>query len=264
MAGETAMILHALEAGQGEPVVLLHGLFGAGRNLGAVQRALAPRFRVITLDLRNHGSSPHAPDMDYRAMAADVVETLAERDALPAALVGHSMGGKTAMLAALTRPEAVSRLVVADIAPVSYVHGNERIAEALMALKLSPGLTRAAADAALAEAAPDASMRGFLLQNLVFGERPHWRIGLAEIARAIPALEGWETTANLRYPGSTLFVAGALSDYVRPDQRPAIRALFPYARFVTLKNAGHWVHVDNPSGFVSVLEGFLQSRDATP
>ncbi len=258
------MILHAVEAGEGEPIVLLHGLFGAARNLGAVQRALAPRFRVIALDLRNHGASPHAAQMDYPTMAADVLETLTELDGLPAALIGHSMGGKTAMLAALTRPDAVSRLLVADIAPVSYVHGNEPIAEALMALKLSPGLTRLAADAALAGAVPNASMRGFLLQNLVFGERPHWRIGLAEIARAIPALEGWEAPADLRYGGPTLFVAGALSDYVRPDHRPAIRALFPRARFVTLKNAGHWVHVDNPLGFVSVLKGFLQSRDATP
>jgi len=256
------MILRAIAAGQGEPIVLLHGLFGAARNLGAVQRALAPRFRVIALDLRNHGSSPHAPEMDYSIMAEDVLQTLATLDALPAALVGHSMGGKTAMVVALARPDAVSRLVVADIAPVPYRHGNERIAEALLALPLSPGLTRPAADAALAGAVPDTSMRGFLLQNLVVGERPHWRIGLAGIAGAIPALEGWETPAGVSYDGATLFVAGALSDYVRPDYRSAIRALFPRARFVTLKNAGHWVHVDNPSGFVSVLEGFLGRRDA--
>jgi len=255
------MILRAIEVGQGEPIVLLHGLFGAARNLGAVQRALAPRFRVIALDLRNHGSSPHAAEMDYSLMAEDVLQTLATLDALPAALVGHSMGGKTAMVVALARPDAVSRLVVADIAPVPYRHGNDRIAEALRALPLSPGLTRPAADAALAGAVPDASMRGFLLQNLVLGERPHWRIGLAGIAGAIPALEGWETPAGLSYDGATLFVAGALSDYVRPDYRSAIRALFPRARFVTLKNAGHWVHVDNPSGFVSVLEGFLGRRD---
>lgn len=257
------MILHAVEAGQGEPIVLLHGLFGAARNLGAVQRALAPQFRVIALDLRNHGTSQHAAEMDYPEMAADVLKTLAELDALPAALVGHSMGGKTAMQLALTRPDTVSRLLVADIAPVPYVHGNDCVAEALLALKLSPGLTRPAADAALADAVPDMSMRGFLLQNLVLGESPHWRIGLREIARAIPALEGWEMPPNVRYDGPTLFVSGASSDYVRHEYRPTIRALFPRARFVTLKNAGHWVHVDNPSGFVSVLEGFLQSRDET-
>jgi esterase len=258
------MILHVVAAGQGEPIVLLHGLFGAARNLGVIQRALAPRFRVIALDLRNHGTSPHAAEMDYPAMAADVLETLAQLDALPATLIGHSMGGKAAMLAALTRPDSVSRLLVADIAPVPYVHDNERITGALLALELTPGLTRSAADAALADAVPDASMRGFLLQNLAFGEPPHWRIGLTEIARAIPALEGWDAPPDVRYDGPTLFVAGASSDYVRPEYRPAIRALFPRARFVTLKNAGHWVHVDNPSGFVSVLEGFLQNRDATP
>ena len=257
------MILHAVEAGRGEPIVLLHGLFGAARNLGAVQRALAPRYRVIALDLRNHGTSQHAREMDYPEMAADVLKTLAELDALPAALVGHSMGGKAAMLVALTRPDSVSRLLVADIAPVPYVHGNERVAEALLALKLSPGLTRPAADAALADAVPDMSMRGFLLQNLVLGERPHWRIGLREIAHAIPALEGWQTPPNVRYDGPTLFVSGASSDYVRPEYRPPIHALFPRARFVTLKNAGHWVHVDNPTGFVSVLDGFLQTRDTT-
>ncbi|MGE0226872.1 MAG: alpha/beta fold hydrolase, partial [Acetobacteraceae bacterium] len=114
------MILHATEAGTGPPVVLLHGLFGMARNLGAVQRALAQRHRVLALDLRNHGASPHAPDMRYTTMARDVLETLEAHDALPAAVIGHSMGGKTAMQLALLWPDAVSRLCVADIAPVAY------------------------------------------------------------------------------------------------------------------------------------------------
>ena len=251
------MILRAIEAGQGAPVVLLHGLFGTARNLGVVQRALAPRFRTIALDLRNHGASPHAAEMNYRLMAADVLETLTEQAALPAVLIGHSMGGKAAMMAALTRPEAVTRLLVADIAPVPYAHDNARIAEAMLALPLPPGLTRAAADAALAQAVPDAPMRGFLLQNLVVGEHPQWRIGLAEIAAAMRAIEGWTAPDAAQYRGPTLFVAGAASDYIRPDHRPAIRALFPAARFVTLKGAGHWVHADNPAGFVAVIEAFL-------
>jgi pimeloyl-ACP methyl ester carboxylesterase len=251
------MILHAVESGEGPPVALLHGLFGAARNLGVVQRALASRFRVLALDLRNHGASPHAAEMDYPALAADVLETLDQRAALPAALVGHSMGGKTAMMAALLQPELVERLLVADIAPVAYQHDNARIVSAMLGIELSPGLTRAAADAALAEAVPDAGLRAFLLQNLVPGAHPSWRIGLHEIASALPAIEGWKAPSGLVYPGPTLFVAGAASDYVGREHRPAIRTLFPAARFVTLKNAGHWLHVDNPAGFVAVIEAFL-------
>ena len=214
------MILNAVEAGQGPPVVLLHGLFGTARNLGAVQRALAPRFRVIALDLRNHGASPHAAEMNYPAMVADVLETLARRDALPAALIGHSMGGKTAMLAALTRPEAVTRLLVADIAPVPYVHDNDRIAAAMLGLELTRGMTRAVADAALAGIVPDASMRAFLLQNLVVGEHPHWRIGLAEIAGAVRALEGWDVPPGrvVRWPGAVCRGCGVR---LRPPRTPA-------------------------------------------
>jgi pimeloyl-ACP methyl ester carboxylesterase len=254
------MILHTIEAGQGPPVALLHGLFGSARNLGVVQRALAPRFRVLALDLRNHGASPHAAVMDYPALAADVLETLDQRAALPVALIGHSMGGKAAMMAALSQPDAVSRLVVADIAPVAYQHHNAEITATLAGLTLAPGLTRAAADAALADAVPDAGLRAFLLQNLVPGAHPHWRIGLREIAAAMPVIEGWEAPdAGAAYRGPTLFVRGAESDYVATEHRPAIRALFPSARFVTLKNAGHWLHADNPSGFVGVIEAFLSA-----
>jgi esterase len=252
------MILHTVEAGEGPPVALLHGLFGAARNLGVVQRALAPRFRVLALDLRNHGASPHAAAMDYPVMAADVLETLDQHGALPAALVGHSMGGKAAMMAALSQPDRVSRLVVADIAPVAYQHHNAEIAAALAALTLSPDLTRTEADAALAAAVPDPGLRAFLLQNLLPGAHPAWRIGLREIAAAMPVIEGWETpAAGAVYRGPTLFVAGAASDYVRAEHRPAIRALFPAARFVTLKHAGHWLHADNPAGLVAVIEAFL-------
>ena len=251
------MILHTVEAGEGSPVALLHGLFGAARNLGVVQRALASRFRVLAMDMRNHGASPHAAAMSYPDMAADVLETLDQRAALPAVLVGHSMGGKAAMMAALTQPDSVSRLVVADIAPVPYEHHNAEIVAALEAILLSPGLTRPAADAALTEAVPDAALRAFLLQNLVPGAHPHWRIGLHEIAAAMRVIEGWEAPVGAVYRGPTLFVRGAGSDYVADEYRPTIRALFPAARFVTLKNAGHWLHADNPSGFIAVLEAFL-------
>jgi esterase len=250
------MMLYAIERGEGPPLVLLHGLFGQAGNFGAVQRELAQRFRVLALDLRNHGESPHAGGMDYPTMATDVLETLRAHDALPCALAGHSMGGKAAMALALTSPGAVARLLVADVAPVSYGHGLRRYVDAMRAIPLAPGLTRAAADAALAGAVPDAAMRGFLLQNLRFGERPSWRLGLDEIAAAMPDIEGWPELTG-RYDGPALFIGGARSDYIRPEHRPAIRALFPNARFVTLKDAGHWLHADNPAGFVAVVEAFL-------
>ncbi len=264
------MILHAIEAGPpadpagntAAPVVLLHGLFGQARNFGQIQRALAQRWRVVALDLRNHGASPHAPDMRYATMAADVLETLAALGALPAALIGHSMGGKVAMCAALLRPASVARLLVADIAPVVYRPHNQPIVAALQAVPLHDGLTRAEADAALREAVPAAPVRAFLLQNLLLGTPPVWRIGLDEIEAAMAEVEGWDAPADTTYSGRALFVAGETSDYIRREDRPAIRALFPAARFVTVKHAGHWVHADNPAGFLAVAEAFLSAPAA--
>jgi pimeloyl-ACP methyl ester carboxylesterase len=254
---DTSMMLHAIEAGQGDPpLVLLHGLFGSARNFGTVQREFAQQRRTIALDLRNHGSSPHAADMRYTTMAADVLHTLGQLAALPATLLGHSMGGKAAMQAALSRPDAVARLIVADIAPVAYPPHLLATAEAMASLPLTSGMTRAQADAALADAVPDATMRAFLLQNLQLGATPAWRIGLAEIVAGFADIEAW-TAPSARYDGPTLFIAGATSNYIRPAHRPTIRALFPNARFVTLKNAGHWLHADNPSGFIAVVEAFL-------
>jgi len=253
------MILAAREAGGGPPLCLLHGLFGAARNFGALQRRLAEQFRVIALDLRNHGVSPHTPGMRYAAMAEDVRETLAGMGALPAMILGHSMGGKVAMRLALERAEAVRALVVADIAPVLYPPHHREMAAAMLALPLAPGLTRAGADAALAEAVPEPMIRGFLLQNLITGEIPSWRDGLAEIAAAMTEIEDFPVPPGARYEGPTLFVAGARSDYIRPEHRPIIRALFPAARFATVPDAGHWLHADNLEGLLAAVRPFLTS-----
>jgi len=124
-------------------------------------------------------------------------------------------------------------------------------------MALVPGMTRAEADAALADAVPEAGMRAFLLQNLQFGQTPHWRIGLQEIIGGFADIEAWDAPSHAQYDGPALCIAGASSHYVRPEHRPIIRALFPRARFVTLKNAGHWLHADNPAGFIAVVEAFL-------
>jgi pimeloyl-ACP methyl ester carboxylesterase len=253
------VILHAVERGEGTPVALLHGLYGQAGNFGAVQKRLAVGRRVIALDLRNHGASPHAPVMGYPAMAEDVLETLRDRRALPCALVGHSMGGKVAMCAALAAPAAVSRLLVADIAPVPYDHAgfHARYVAAMRAVELRPGLTRAEADAALADAVPDRATRGFLLLNLRLGAAPAWRLNLDAIGTSLETLAGWPEPEDAPYPGPTLFVAGGRSDYILPESREAIRALFPAAKVLTLKDAGHWVHADDPEGFLDAVETFI-------
>jgi pimeloyl-ACP methyl ester carboxylesterase len=254
------MRLNLVEAGDGPLVALLHGLFGAAQNWGAVQKALAAAgHRVLALDLRNHGASPHAAAMDYPAMAADVAETLAAVGALPAAVVGHSMGGKVAMALALARPEAVARLVVADIAPVRYPPGLRGYAEAMRALSLRPGLTRREADAALAGSVPEAGIRAFLLQNLRFDtDPPRWRLALDEVAAALPVLEDFGGIgAEARYGGPVLVLGGERSDHVRTEHHPRFRALFPAVEFATVPKAGHWVHAENPAGFLALVGPFL-------
>jgi pimeloyl-ACP methyl ester carboxylesterase len=252
------MILNVLEAGSGLPVVLLHGLFGAAQNFGAIQRRLAANWRVLALDLRNHGASPHGFGMTYDSMADDVLETLRQRDARPCALVGHSMGGKVAMRTALRAPDDVACLAVCDIAPVPYKPAFREFAAAMARLDLSAGATRAALDAALADTVTEPGVRAFLLQNARLGKAAGWRIGLTEIAAGLPDIEDWPEPIGAAYAGPTLFISGARSNYVRPDHRPIIRQWFPAARFVQLKDAGHWLHADNPDGFLSVLDAFLK------
>jgi pimeloyl-ACP methyl ester carboxylesterase len=252
------MRLVVTEQGSGPPVVLLHGLFGAGQNFGSVQKALAGEgFRVLALDLRNHGGSPHAAEVGYAAMAADVAETLEAASAWPAAVIGHSMGGKVAMALALARPEGVSRLLVADIAPVTYPAPKfAAYLDAMLGLDLQPGLTRRQADAALTSAVPAAPLRAFLLQNLSFDKNgPRWRIGLEQIAAGLADIGGWPDLRG-RYEGPTLVLSGDASDYVQPSHWPIFQRLFPAAQQETIA-AGHWLHAENPKAFLDAVRRFL-------
>jgi len=252
------MRLQAPEAGQGKPLVLLHGLFGSARNWGAVQKALAAEYRVVALDLRNHGASAHAPGMGYAAQAEDVAETLAALGIGNAALLGHSMGGKVAMMLALTRPSLVERLIVADIAPRPYPPALRATVGAMQAVPLRSGLTRQEADQALRAAVPEAPIRSFLLQNLRFeATPPAWRIGLTEIAAAMPEIEDFAPPPGARFDGPALAMAGALSPYIRAEDHTAFRALFPQISFSSIPRAGHWLHAENPEGFLATLKAFL-------
>jgi pimeloyl-ACP methyl ester carboxylesterase len=191
-------------------------------------------------------------------MAEDVLETLRARNALPCTLVGHSMGGKVAMAAALEAPGAITRLLVADIAPVRYPPAFRAFADAMASVPLEPGLTRIAADRVLAGTVDSPAIRAFLLQNLRFGDTPGWRLNLPVITASLNVLEDWPDLDEQAYLGPVLFASGARSDYIRPEHRPHIRALFPAAVFATLKNAGHWLHADNPEGFVSLVDAFVR------
>jgi pimeloyl-ACP methyl ester carboxylesterase len=216
---------------------------------------------VILFDLRNHGASPWAAAMGYAEMAEDVRAAMAARGHRRYALIGHSMGGKAAMVAALTDADAVERLVVVDIAPVAYLIPYRSYVRAMSALDLGAVTRRAEADARLAPAIPDAAERGFLLQSLVLGDGPaRWQLNLAALDRAMPELGGFpELPPSVRYDGPALFVAGGKSGYLRPEHEAAIRTLFPHAALARIEDAGHWVHIERPGPFLDLVEPFLDA-----
>jgi pimeloyl-ACP methyl ester carboxylesterase len=249
--------LAAAEYGAGTPVAILHGLFGWGRNWATIAQRLAVRHRVVALDLRNHGNAPWADTMTYAEIAEDIRDTLGE----PATLIGHSMGGKAAMVAALAGALAgnwVERLVVVDIAPVDYPPPTAQLA-AMRGLDLAAITRRSEADRLMTAAIPDPAERAFLLQNLVFGDGPpHWRLNLAGIEQSMPDILGFpDLPPGAVYRGPTLFIAGANSGYLRPEHEPAIRRLFPTAKFVRVPDASHWVHAEQPEAFLQAAETFL-------
>lgn len=255
----TVLQLAAVESGSGPALAILHGLFGSGRNWSGIAQRLAARHRVIALDLRNHGGSPWAEAMDYGELAGDVHATLRALGCRRFALIGHSMGGKVAMMAALLDGGEVERLVVVDIAPVAYPPRHLGYAQAMRAVDLAAVRRRSDADAQLRAAVPDSAERAFLVQNLVFDDgRPRWRINLAAIEHNMPALTGFPAlTSGARYAGPALFVAGGRSDYLRPEHEPEIRRLFPSARIARIADAGHWLHAERPQVFLDLVEPFL-------
>jgi pimeloyl-ACP methyl ester carboxylesterase len=249
------------ESGDGPPLVVLHGLFGSGRNWHGIARRLSG-YRVVVADARNHGASPWVDAMDYASMADDVFELIGALALDRPVLLGHSMGGKTAMTAALMRPGSIRALIVADIAPAAYAHSHLSMVRAMQAVDLAPLRRRADADAALAAAAPEPAMRDFLLQNLVFDAgRARWRINLEAIAANMAALTGWTLPRGADvYSGPSLFVHGGTSSYVTAAHRGAILRLFPNASVVAIEGAGHWLHAERPGAFVASVERFLKEE----
>jgi pimeloyl-ACP methyl ester carboxylesterase len=245
----------------GPLVVFCHGLFGQGKNWSAIGKAVAGDHRVLLVDMPDHGESPWSDRFDYVAAADQVADLLSADD--PAALVGHSMGGKICMLVALRHPELVERLVVVDVAPVPYDHAAEfdGYIKAMRAIDLDQLGRRSEADAALQEAVPDPTVRGFLLQSLR-REDDHWRwlLNLEVLGRDLDAITDWpeeRLDGTAPYDGRVLWVGGAESRYVAPEHVAAMDRWFPHNRRVTVKDAGHWVHSEQPAVFIEVLRRFL-------
>ena len=252
------------DSGAGEPLVILHGLFGSKRNWSSIAKRLGERHRVLAVDLRNHGESPWDERHDYPALAADVADFIDREIGRPAAVLGHSMGGKAAMMLALTRPDLVERLVVVDIAPARSSTSLATALHALQAVPLSAYGRRTEVEAALAESIPDPAVRGFLVLNLTNGPQGlAWTVNLDAIELHFDAIAGFpDIPLGQRYIGPTLFMAGGKSDYVRPEHRAEIMRLFPAATIEVIDGAGHWVHADAPGPFVDMVSRFCAAASS--
>lgn len=245
--------------GEGPPLLILHGLFGSARNWQSVARSLAGRYRMLTVDARNHGRSPHATAMDYALMAADLAALL-DREGLGAAtLLGHSMGGKTAMTLALLEPARVSKLVVVDIAPIATPDQHTPLIDAMLAVPLEEARRRLDADARLRAAIPDDEIRLFLLQSFVPGaDGGAWRFNLPGLRAAMPALiDALPVTPDARYEGPVHVIRGARSDRVTSATLAAMRPAFPHLCLHTVANGGHWPHAEAPQEFMLALDDAL-------
>jgi pimeloyl-ACP methyl ester carboxylesterase len=253
-----AMKLHFHETGAGKPLILLHGLLGSHRNWLPVAGRFAARRRVLAVDQRNHGCSPHDDVCDYDAMAGDLNELMRDQHLVRADVLGQSMGGKTAMRLAQLHPDRVDRLIVVDMSPGARPPAFAGILDAMLALDLRRFSRREQIADALAPVVTDAALRGFLLTNVERDETGgfRWRPDLRAIRRNYLLLTA-ALPATSRFNGPALFVRGGNSDYLRAGDLARIRELFPRATMAAIPNAGHWVHADAPEEFARVVEDFL-------
>lgn len=244
--------------GKGAPLLILHGVFGSGDNWGTLGRKWSEDYEVHLIDARNHGHSPHSEDFSYDLMADDLLEYMEKHKLEQASILGHSMGGKVAMLFAVYHPEKVSRLIVADIAPKAYAPHHQEIIKALMGLDLPNIESRAEAEEAFDITEP--GTRQFLLKSLYWKEKGQlaWRFNVAVIAREIEKV-GEALPPQAIYYGPTLFIRGGKSKYVLDEDLEQISQHFPEVKCVTLEGAGHWLHAEKPQAFFEEVSSFLDN-----
>lgn len=245
--------------GQGEPLIILHGLFGTLDNWQTLGKQLAEHYSVYIPDQRNHGRSPHTPEMNYPALAEDLRHFMESHWIYQSHIVGHSMGGKTAMQFALEHPDMVDKLVVVDIAPKAYEPAHETIFEALLSVELDQLADRSEADAVLKRRIDDRGIRQFLLKNLSRNkdEGYRWKMNLPALHEHYHEILG-EVRGDHPYEGPVLFIRGERSSYILDEDGEAIRRFFPNAEIETVRDAGHWVHAEQPEAMLRLITGFLE------
>ena len=255
------MKLHHREfGGEGNPpLLLLHGLLGSSRNWVTVGKLLAEHFHVFALDLRNHGNSPHDDHIDYPTMAGDVLEWMNDQTFDKCHIVGHSMGGKTAMWLACTFPDRISSLTIADIAPKSYSPHFRIAFEGMHQVDPTHFMRISEVEQALASVIDDAQMRQFLVTNLQRNEGGtfNWQINLKGLTASLAVLSANPIDTNMHYEGPCLLLHGEKSDFVEPKDHSMLMHHFPYCRIVEVPNAGHNVHVENRSFFAEQVARFV-------
>lgn len=248
-------ILHGTPGAE-PPLLIVHGLYGSARNWGVIAKRLSDERQVIAVDQRNHGDSDWTESHSYFDMAEDLAEVIAAHGGR-ADVLGHSMGGKAAMVLALTRPDLVNRLILADIAPVAYEHSQIQYIEAMRGVDLSTVEKRSDASAQLARTVPEPTLQAFFTQSLDIKEK-RWKLNLDLLAEEMPRIIGFPEIDG-KFDGPTLFLSGAESDYVKPEYRDRIRALFPAARFAKIPGAGHWLHAEKPREFEAAVRAYLEA-----
>ncbi|KXJ49741.1 MAG: acyl-CoA esterase [Colwellia sp. Phe_37] len=250
-------LLNYQQLGSGKDIILIHGLFGRLENLNMVAKALSESYRVTSVDVRNHGDSFHSELMDYPSMAKDIVVIMQHLAIESAIVLGHSMGGKIAMELALTYPERLDKLIVADIAPVEYPPHHNQIIDGLKAIDLSSVKGRKDADKQLANYVDNLSVRQFLLGNLTSKNGQFvFKCDIENIDKNYPNIMRTYQGSNT-YSGPTLFIKGANSDYILPEHRAEIVRLFPQSRARVIQGAGHWLHAEKTIAFNRSVTSFL-------